>query len=207
MFLQPRSALASLALLGATSLQAALITLAPSGATTVTFTATGLNPDGQTSVVVNGVALSSSPNGVKYGNAYYNIAGGFIYWDNFSWVASNLGGTLRFDLGALFNSAGAEVYYVSGTMRAIAADGVTTLESYDLASVAPLPSTPAVNATVFRGIQRASADIRYLEITSFMPAHSLTRGLSAPSAVPEPGTYVSVLLGGLALALGRYKKK
>lgn len=78
------------------------------------------------------------------------------------------------------------------TILAIAADGVTVLESYDIEALAPIVTPNGVNAGAFRGITRPTADIRFLQIANaFAAVHSFTvSGPSTQTAVPEPATFL-----------------
>ncbi|MBL8173046.1 MAG: PEP-CTERM sorting domain-containing protein [Bryobacterales bacterium] len=109
---------------------------------------------------------------------------------------------ITIDLGSLHGMAGGFVNYAPGfgvpEMTALAADGTTVLETHDLSNEAPIATPGGNNAGAFRGIQRASADIRYLRIGgSFMAMHDITLDGGA-SGVPEPSTLP--MLGAAALA-------
>jgi hypothetical protein len=80
-------------------------------------------------------------------------------------------------------------------IAAIAADGTTVLESYDLATADPISTPSGLNAGAFVGISRPTADIAYFQISgSYLIEHDIT--LSSPSSVPEPAT---TGIAGLAL--------
>jgi hypothetical protein len=90
------------------------------------------------------------------------------------------------------------------TIAALAADGTTVLESYDLFALAPIETLGGVNAGAFRGIWRAAGDIAYLRISgSFILMHDLT----VVAAVPEPATagLVALALAGLAAWRKRWR--
>jgi hypothetical protein len=79
-------------------------------------------------------------------------------------------------------------------IAAIAADGTTVLESYDLATADPISTPSGLNAGAFVGISRPTADIAYFRISgSYLTEHDIT--LSS-SSVPEPAT---MGIAGLAL--------
>lgn len=107
---------------------------------------------------------------------------------------NGLTGSFTIDLGSSYATAGAFVnYYLpsSGpTIAAIAADGVTVLESYNLEASAPISTPGGTNAGAFRGISRSTADIRYLQFAgAAVAAHSITVSReSAATGVPEPST-------------------
>ncbi len=123
-------------------------------------------------------------------------------------IADNSTSTfIRIDLGALFGSVGGFMTYTPGgapIISALAANGVTVLETYDLSVAAPI-SNPAVNSGAFRGIQRPSADIRFFQIGgSQISMHDITLGPAASSTVPEPAP--AALVGGVLMVgvlLGR----
>jgi len=127
-------------------------------------------------------------------------------WDN-GLIGDGSGGTtLTVDLGGLYSWVGGFVDYeikfegnppdaLPPVMAAIAADGVTVLESYDLSVFAPILTPGGYNEGAFRGIDYGSAEIRYLEFGgSHTLMHSITLG---GSNVAEPAT---ILLAGSALA-------
>lgn len=127
-------------------------------------------------------------------------------------VFDNTGASFfEIDLGSDFSAAGGFMNYipdapagiVGATNPVIAAYSATNqlLESYDLASAGPISTGPdTFNAGAFRGIQRSTADIRYLRVGgSFLVMHDLT---FAPT--PEPGMCVPVLI---ALAAVLYRRR
>lgn len=185
---------------------AGLVTSA-SGGTTTAF------PGGSgcylaSAAVVGGFSMSST------GDWCHDFSGGFSLggngtWTGFGLVSDNRGSSLiTIDLGALYSSAGGFVNYAPGLgtpfITALAADGTTVLETYDLSTAAPISTPGGVNAGAFRGIQRGSSDIRYLRFGgSFMAMHDIT--LDSASGVPEPSTFS--MLGVTALAIGIARRR
>jgi hypothetical protein len=183
----------------ATSLSAGLITSAPAGGATTTFPGGSNCVFGPSSGTVAGFSLTAS------GNACYNYADGFALGSNGFWflglVGDNSGSTvITIDLGRLYSSVGGFMNYApdwdTPVISALAADGTTVLESYNLVTSAPISTPWSDNAGAFRGISRTSADIRYFQVGgSYSVMHDIT--LSGGDATPEPTT---VLLAGCALA-------
>jgi hypothetical protein len=198
-------------LLGALCVQAALITSVPSGGTPTTFaggsTCTGGPDAGFTiAVVTNPVCWNVSTYfGFSSNGTWNNPTPGFAFIGANSSTAA-----FTIDLGGLYAAVGGFMNYnapVSSpgpTISAIAADGVTVLESYDLSVSAPISTPGGSDAGAFRGISRPSADIRFFELAdSFIAIHDITLA-STTSAAPEPSTFV--LLGtalAIAIAWGR----
>lgn len=189
------------------SLSGALITSAPSGGTTTTFPGGGSCFTGPSSATVAGFPISASGDACYfYGDASHNFGlGGNGTW-NMGLIGDNSqAGTtsITIDLGGLYSSAGGFVNYFTPSgvtlpsLSAIAADGTTVLETYNLAVSAPISTgAGSVNDGAFRGIQLASASIRYLKFGgSDMVMHNITL---VASAVPEPST---AFLAGAALAM------
>ena len=180
------------------SLQGSLLTSA-TGGTTTTFSGGDYCFGSQSTGSSAGFGITASS------GACYNYSQNFGFDSNGEWnwelVAEITGGgMITIDLGGLYSSVGGFMNYAPGygtpVISALAGDGVTVLESYDLSSVAPIFTPAAVNGGAFRGISRSSADIAYFQFGgSFSAMHDIT--LDDASAVPEPST---LLLSVFALA-------
>lgn len=197
------------ALVMAQSSQASLITIDPGTGATTTFTATGntgYNIPGP--AVINGISWTGSPQ-VQYGNnTYYLGTNGF--W-NMSWVGTNGRGSITANLGGNYGFVGGFVNYSPGLgglptdaiVQALAADGHTVLESYDLETLHLINTPHAVNGGAFIGIERTENDIAYFRLAGdFILTHSIEIGASD---VPEP---TSLALVGIALCgIGAVRRK
>src|SRR5271163_232928 len=127
---------------------ATLLTTDPGTGTTTVFTDTGNNGFGNPGpVTLDGFLWTGNPQ-VTYGNAEYFIGsnGSWSPSGEFSWIATNDGsGSITVNLGGNFGLIGGFMNYGPGfradaTITALAADGVTVLESYDLVTSAPIRS-------------------------------------------------------------------
>ncbi|MBL8173047.1 MAG: PEP-CTERM sorting domain-containing protein [Bryobacterales bacterium] len=183
---------------------AGLITSSPGG-TTTTFPGGPFNPGcgGASSAVVAGFSITSGGNWCHdYSDGWGFLANGF-WGTGFGLVGdNNSGGPITINLGGLYSVVGGFMNYApelgTAVITALAADGITVLESYDLVSAAPISTPSSSNAGAFRGIQRGSADIRYLRFGgSAMAMHDITLD-GGVSGVPEPSTLS--MLGAAALA-------
>jgi hypothetical protein len=138
-----------------------------------------------------------------FANSSYTISLGGLY--------SSVGGFVNYDPSAGGSSSSSSTSETSASLdpiiTAIAADGVSVLGTYDLSILDPI-STPGGNdAGAFVGIQDATNDIAYLELSNdYLAIHSITLGTTASQSVPEPSTFL--LLGvGLALLQARHKNR
>jgi len=198
-----------LSLIGAQSALAALVTTDPGTGVTTTFTATGNNGFGNPGpVVLDGITWTGAPQ-ATYGNANYGLLGNGNW--NWSWVATNNGsGSITASLGGAYGLVGGFMNYApnSGsapTIEALAADGVTVLESYDLSVLAPI-TTSGTNQGAFRGISRVQDDIYFLRLSgSYIITHTLEVG-NPGGTVPEPVSLALVGLGLLAAGAARRRK-
>jgi len=189
---------------------AGLITSDPGTGVTTTFTTTGNQGFGDPGpVVLNGFTVTGSPQ-VTYGNVNYGL-GANGSWSSFSWVATNNGsGSITFNLGGSFGLVGAFLNYApnngsDATIEALAANGTTVLESYDLVTLAPISTPGGVNAGAFRGISRVTNDIAFLRLSGdFILTHTLEIGSAA--GVPEPGTFGLAAMALLSVVLVRRRR-
>lgn len=152
----------------------------------------------------NGISFTSAQPEAVYGNSFFGLVGNG-WWEGRSFVGINsIPGALRFDLGGVFAAVGGEFNYATGaygarTLRALDAGG-NVLESYDIAALAPISTPGARNEGAFRGIQRASADIRFFEIDgAYMLLGNLTTAGPGTSVVPVPASLPLMASGLLAL--------
>ena len=182
-----------------------LLTVKPSGGTTTTFAAGSTCSGFASSGTDAGFAISTNgPSCFPY-NANFGFSSNGS-WSGFGLIGDNSGTTsLTINLGGTYSSVGGFMDYAvtsSGpfgnhpTISALASDGTTVLESYDLFISAPINTPGQTNAGAFRGISRNTADIAYFRIGgSYIAEHDITL-----SAVPEPTGIV--LLATILAAVG-----
>ena len=183
------------------SLSGGLITNQPAGGATTTFPGGTSCYSGPTTGTVAGFSISAT------GDACYNYDYGWGLDDNGQWnmglIGDNSGSTLiTINLGGLYSSVGGFVNYAPGygdpIMTAIAGDGTTVLESWNLATYAPISTPGATNGGAFRGIDMGSPVIGYLRIGgSYFVMHDITLD---SEAIPEPST--ALLAAGALVLLG-----
>ena len=165
-------------------------------------------------VVGNGITVSGNPS-MSVGGTGYGLGSNGSWQSTFDWAGTDSNSsTMTFDLGGLFGGVGGFMNYSINSdsgptafIRALAAD-MTVLESYDLRSFAGLAiSTPAAtNGGAFRGISRATADIRFFQLQgSFLIEHDITTAAPA-AAVPEPAS-LGLLGAGLAGLAARMRRR
>jgi hypothetical protein len=183
--------------------EAGLLTSTPAGGSTTVLTSVTGDFEIEPSAVIQGFTVTGSSH-IWYGDSGYGLSDNGS-WGDFAWVGGEcftLGCTATIDLGGLYSAVGGFMNYAPGfggtpTIAALAADGTTVLESYDLSADAPISTPGGVNDGAFRGISRASADIAYFRISGgYLIMHDLTL-VADPTAVPEPST---MALAGIAIA-------
>jgi hypothetical protein len=204
------------------TVDASLITTRPEGTTTILTTVTGYW-DFRTS---GGGGLGfgefnfSTEDQFWYGDTGYNLQANGTWESPFAWVGAftdlshDYIGSVMIDLGMFYSVVGGFMNYflwedgspalANPTIEALAGDGTTVLESYDLIADAPISTPEGLNAGAFRGISRDTADIQFLRISgSYIVIHDLT--LIGTQPVPEPATML--LLGSGILGLLGFRKR
>ena len=216
-------AAAALALLAASSAQAALLTsdAGYSGpALDLSAYATGsYNFTFGPASIPGGITFTRSTDTSNSGLGAVLGQGGYGLGDNGSFGGDAIyagldgpNGWIRFTLSAPVQSFGAYVNYAPGTGAAptiaVLDQNGDVLESHDLAALAPVSTPGGFNQFAFRGIALDSASIYTLQLSgSYMIAAGSESGLPPPP-VPEPETYALLLagLGVLAAATRRRRR-
>jgi len=221
----PSLTIFTLATLGAQA--GSLITTVPAGSTTTIFA----NGAGCAGGADSGFTITGSacwPNDQYFGfgtnGAWNSGSSGFgliapstltsSFTINLGGLYSSVGGFLNYDpvVGGGSPGNSSQVIRDSGpplgdpTITAIAADGVTILGTYDLSILDPIITPGGNDAGAFVGIQDATNDIAYLELSNdYLAIHSITLGTTSSSNAPEPSAFL--LLGsGLALLLAARRR-
>lgn len=220
------------AAIGILSMRAGLITTAPANGTTTVFDGgpalTGCHT-GPSSGVDAGFAISAD------GDACFNDSG---FWEfgipgnDFtsspyfnSWqqslVADGSGfTTVTIDLHGLYSAVGGFVNYTDpwtyedpvlgpATITALAADGHTVIQSYNLETDAPFfgdidENFMELNQGVFRGITDPAGGIAFFQISG---AGIAMHDITLVAGVPEPSTFVLfAIAGGVLLGIRRIRR-
>ncbi len=98
--------------------------------------------------------------------------------------------------------------FASALIEALAADGITILESYVLNLDAPISTPGGVDDGAFRGILRATADIGAFRVSNgYVVLDDLTFGGGGTQSVPEPSSLAMLGVAGLIGAVRRYRQR
>jgi hypothetical protein len=220
-----RVAFLTIFLLGTLGARAGLITSAPAGSTTTVFAPGSSCAQGvDAGFTVTGTGCWPASTVYLFGT---NGA-----WDNppagFSYIAlNNATGSFTIALGGLYSAVGGFINYslpISAggppssvhpditpgasdpVITALAADGVTVLDIYDISIADPINTPGGVNTGAFVGIQDPTNDIAFLEFSNdYIAIHSITvDSIAGVTAAPEPAA-VLLLGSGMVLLLIRRK--
>jgi hypothetical protein len=128
-----------------------------------------------------------------------NVGGSAVYLGLNTGTGSMqvLGSTAFSQIGFFFNYApGDGADPIISTLNAAGA----VIDSWNLATLAPISTPGGFNQFVFRGVSHDSADIYGLRMggSYIVAAGTATGALAATSAVPEPATW-AMMIGGFAM--------
>jgi hypothetical protein len=194
---------------------AALLTTDPGAGTTTVFTGSGsIASPGP--VTLDGFVWTGNPavvsdNG-RYGvgaNGAWSPSGEFWWIATYGVTTPDGVSSITVNLGGNFGLVGGFMNYAldfgaDATITALAADGVTAVQSYDLVTNAPITTPGGTDAGAFRGISSPLDNIHYLELSGgFILLHTLEIGQAA--GVPESGTLT--LLGFSLAAFGLLRRR
>lgn len=199
--------------LAALCARAGIITSLPAGDTTTVFATGGACGPG----VDAGFTVTGSEACANYSGFFGFGENGF--WNDpptgFALVGVNtLSSSILINLGGLYSNVGGFMNYAvtlgsvgtdsvptgDPTLIALAANGTTVLGTYDLITLDPIVEPEGSNNMgAFVGIQDATNDIAYLELSNDgIAMHNISLGTTSSSSVPEPS---AVLLLGSGLVL------
>ena len=136
------------------------------------------------------------------GNAYTGLdadSGSMTYTIN-DGLVSGVGGFINYVPDAGFGPT---------LIEALAADGITVLESYVLNTDAPISTPGGIDDGEFRGILRATADIGGFRVSGgYVVLDNFTfGGQAAVQPVPEPSSLALCTVLGIAGAVARFKRR
>ena len=198
-------------------LSASLITTVPVGVTTTFPVGSGDGCVGESTAIVAGFSIHGSGPWCHERSVFFNFDTNGN-WTDFGLVAVNTStaatSTVTINLGGLFGTVGGFMNYCPSAdpdcqgvplIEALALDGLTVLESYNLAVSAPISTPSGQNEGAFRGISRVSPDIAFFRISgNWIAMHDITL---ADSAVPEPATGLLAFTALTAIGLMRRRRK